>query len=111
MSAALQSLRGDENFLLLQQDIVDRQIVDVHGRKVVRANDVNLQWFSHDAVQSLRVTGVEVGLSGAMRRIFKGVLSRTSLESFSNQVRYPGYSVGTRRRDRGRSGTAGEAED
>src|SRR6185369_16520839 len=70
---------------LLQQDIVDRQIVDVHGRKVVRANDVNLQWFSHDAIQSLRVTGVEVGLSGAMRRIFKGLLSRSSLESFSNK--------------------------
>jgi magnesium transporter len=81
---ALQSLRGDENFLLLQQDIVDQQIVDVHGRKVVRANDVNLQWFSRDAVQALRVTGVEVGLSGAIRRIFKGMLSRTALESFSN---------------------------
>jgi magnesium transporter len=81
----LRSLRGDENFLLLQQDIVDRQIVDVHGRKVVRANDVNLQWFSQDAVQSLRVTGVEVGLSGAMRRILKGVLSRSSLESFSSK--------------------------
>src|SRR5664279_2824388 len=81
---ALQNLRGDENFLLLQQDIVDQQIVDVHGRKVVRANDVNLQWFSRDAVQALRVTGVEVGLSGAIRRIFKGMLSRTALESFSN---------------------------
>jgi magnesium transporter len=84
--SALRSLKGDENFLLLQQDIVDRQIVDVHGRKVVRANDVNLQWFSRDAVQSLRVTGVEVGLSGAMRRIFKGMLSRSSLESFSSKL-------------------------
>lgn len=82
---ALRNLRGDENFLLLQQDIVDRQIIDVHGRKVVRANDVNLQWFSHEAVQALRVTGVEVGLSGAVRRLFKGLLSRSSLESFSNQ--------------------------
>jgi magnesium transporter len=82
---ALRSLRGDENFLLLQQDIVDRQIVDVHGRKVVRANDVNLQWFSHDAVQALRVTGVEVGLSGAIRRIFKGLLSSHALETFSNR--------------------------
>lgn len=81
---ALHNLRGDENFLLLQQDIVDRQIVDVHGRKVVRANDVNLQWFSHDALQALRVTGVEVGLSGAIRRIFKGLLSRNALESFSS---------------------------
>lgn len=83
----LQPLRGDENFLLLQQDIVDRQIIDVHGRKVVRANDVNLQWFSHDRMQALRVTGVEVGLSGAVRRILKGALPRYALESFA--ARFP----------------------
>lgn len=30
--AVLQPLRGDENLLLLQQDVLDRQIIDVHGR-------------------------------------------------------------------------------
>ena len=43
--AVLQPLRGDENLLLLQQDVLDRQIIDVHGRKVVRVNDVDLQWY------------------------------------------------------------------
>src|SRR6202044_2714748 len=33
--AALSPLLGDENFILLRQDLLDRQIIDVHGRKVV----------------------------------------------------------------------------
>src|SRR5579862_335900 len=41
-SAVLQAIHGDENFLLLQQDVMDRQIIDMHGRKVVRVNDVDL---------------------------------------------------------------------
>src|SRR6201996_8843830 len=85
--ALLQPLRGDENLLLLQQDVLDRQIIDVHGRKVVRVNDVDLQWFSQNGREELRVAEVAVGLRGAVRRIFKGVMPRTTLESFANKFR------------------------
>src|SRR6201995_4672265 len=54
-----------ENALLLRQDLLDRQIIDVHGRKVVRVNDVDLQWFKQDGLEDLRVREVEVGLRGA----------------------------------------------
>src|SRR6185437_13284931 len=30
--------------LLLERDLLDQQIIDVDGRKVVRVNDVNLAW-------------------------------------------------------------------
>ena len=80
--AVLRSLRGDENFLLLQQDLMDRQIIDVHGRKVVRVNDVDLDWHEDER---LRVMEVEVGLRGAVRRMFKGVVPRTSLEGFARR--------------------------
>lgn len=79
----LQQLRGDETFIFLRQDLLDRQIIDVHGRKVVRVNDVDLQWFSHDRVRDLRVREVEVGLRGAVRRILQGALPRTSIDLFS----------------------------
>jgi sporulation protein YlmC with PRC-barrel domain/CBS domain-containing protein len=82
--ATPQTLNGDQSFLYLQQDLIDRQIIDVHGRKVVRVNDVNLQWFSHQSVQELRVLEVEVGLCGAVRRLLKGLVPRLTLESFSN---------------------------
>ncbi len=81
--AVPRELRNDETFILLKQDLLDRQIIDVHGRKVVRVNDVDLQWFAHDQVMDLRVREVEVGLRGAVRRIFQGVLPPKSLDSFS----------------------------
>jgi magnesium transporter len=81
--AVLQPLRGDENLLLLQQDVLDRQIIDVHGRKVVRVNDIDLQWYPQNGREGLRVAEVAVGLRGAVRRLLKGVLPRQSLASFA----------------------------
>jgi hypothetical protein len=54
---------------------------------VVRVNDVDLQWFSQGALQDLRVAEVEVGLRGAVRRVFKGLLPRHRLEAFSRRFR------------------------
>jgi magnesium transporter len=81
-------LRADDNFLLLRQDLLDRQIIDVHGRKVVRVNDVDLQWFANgDAEkQDLRVREVEVGLRGAVRRLFKGALPSPALEALARKI-------------------------
>jgi len=83
--SALNPLKGDENYLFLQQDLIDRQIIDIHGRKVVRVNDVALEWLGHGSVHLLRVSEVEVGLRGAVERIFKGVLPRQALESLSRR--------------------------
>ena len=38
----LAPLKDEGNYIYLQQDLVDRQIIDIHGRKVVRVNDVDL---------------------------------------------------------------------
>jgi len=83
--AALHPLNGDENYLFLQQDLIDRQIIDIHGRKVVRVNDVDLEWLGHGSVHLLRVSEVEVGLRGAVQRVFKGMLPRHTLESLSRR--------------------------
>jgi magnesium transporter len=83
--SALSPLRGDENYLFLQQDLIDRQIIDIHGRKVVRVNDVDLEWLGHGSVHLLRVSEVEVGLRGAVQRVFKGLLPRQTLESLSRR--------------------------
>ncbi|WP_263357434.1 magnesium transporter MgtE N-terminal domain-containing protein [Acidicapsa ligni] len=82
---AMSPLRGDENYLFLQQDLIDRQIIDIHGRKVVRVNDVDLEWLGHGGVHLLRVSEVEVGLRGAVQRVFKGILPRHTLESLSRR--------------------------
>jgi magnesium transporter len=81
--AVLQPLRGDENLLLLAQDVLDRQIIDVHGRKVVRVNDIDLQWYPENGREGLRVAEVAIGLRGAVRRLFKGVMPRQTLKIFA----------------------------
>ena len=47
---------------------------------MVRVNDVDLEWLGHGAAHLLRVAEVEVGLRGAFRRVFKGLLPRATLE-------------------------------
>jgi magnesium transporter len=85
-AGALVPLQDEGNYLYLQQDLIDRQIIDIHGRKVVRVNDVDLEWMGRGAAHLLRVAEVEVGLRGAFRRIFKGLLPRAALESMSRRL-------------------------
>ena len=85
-SGAMVPLKDEGNYLYLQQDLIDRQIIDVHGRKVVRVNDVDLEWLGQGAAHLLRVAEVEVGLRGAFRRVFKGILPRARLETISRKL-------------------------
>ncbi|MBC5805856.1 MAG: magnesium transporter [Candidatus Eremiobacter antarcticus] len=66
------TLAGDQ--LLLSKQLLDKQIVDVDGRKVVRVNDVKLA----PAGEHLRVIAADVGLPGLLRRL--------GLRSFSQQL-------------------------
>lgn len=83
--AAMRTLQGDENFIFLKQDLLDRQIIDVHGRKVVRVNDVDLQWFASNGAEDLRVREVEVGLRGAVRRLLQGAIPKGALDSLARK--------------------------
>jgi sporulation protein YlmC with PRC-barrel domain len=83
----LAPLKDEGSYLFLQRDLVDRQIIDINGRKVVRVNDVDLEWTGQGAAHHLRVAEVEVGLRGAFRRVFKGILPRARLESISRRFR------------------------
>jgi flagellar motility protein MotE (MotC chaperone)/sporulation protein YlmC with PRC-barrel domain len=70
-------VKHENHYLLLERDLLDQQIIDVDGHKVVRVNDVNLVWepgaADSDTVGGLRIVEVEVGSRGAMRRLFKGL--------------------------------------
>lgn len=66
--------RDDDSQLMLERDLLDQQIIDVHGRKVVRVNDVDLEWETDEQPGlSLRISEVEVGMRGAVRRLLKGL--------------------------------------
>jgi sporulation protein YlmC with PRC-barrel domain/flagellar motor switch protein FliG len=85
--ASLGTLGKGDEYLLLERDLLDQQIIDVHGHKVVRVNDVELVWEvpdhsanghdGHAPGLSLRIAGVEVGMRGAVRRLLKGLPAGT----------------------------------
>lgn len=54
-----------EDDLLAVRDILDKQIVDANGAKVVRANDIKLEGYDDDAV----LIAVDVGMRGILRRL------------------------------------------
>ncbi len=70
-----------EGMLLLERDLLDQQIIDVHGRKVVRVNDVDIhEETGHDHVV-LKLGAVDVGARGAVRRLLKGVVPSIALQA------------------------------
>ena len=69
-----------EDFFLLERDLLDQQIIDVHGRKVVRVNDVDLHPEQANGGVSLKIAEVDVGLRGAVRRLLKGVAPSNAIE-------------------------------
>ncbi len=57
--------RQRQNEILLKADLLDKQIVDIEGRKVIRVNDVSLD----EIDRRLRVVAVDVGAAGLLRRL------------------------------------------
>ncbi|HEV8266772.1 MAG TPA: magnesium transporter MgtE, partial [Thermoanaerobaculia bacterium] len=55
-----------EDEILLARDLLDKQIVDINGVKVVRVNDLKLDYVSGDLV----LTAADVGVRGIVRRVF-----------------------------------------
>lgn len=85
-SASWALVEGAEGLLLLERDLLDQQIIDVHGRKVVRVNDVDLQHETANNHPALRVNSVDVGIRGAVRRLLKGVVPMLALRALLLQI-------------------------
>ncbi len=81
---------GAEGLFLLERDLLDQQVIDVHGRKVVRVNDVDLQIDATiEAGRShaiLRVQSVDIGARGAIRRLLRGLAPRAALHVLLQRI-------------------------
>ncbi len=54
-----------EGEILLAKDVLDKQLIDIDGKRVVRVNDVQLI----ETVNEWRVTGADISLKGFVRRL------------------------------------------
>jgi sporulation protein YlmC with PRC-barrel domain/CBS domain-containing protein len=80
------SYTASDGLLLLKRDLLDQQIIDVHGRKVVRVNDVDLDSTPIDSHVLLSVVSVDVGARGAIRRLTKGVVPAFTLRALLEKI-------------------------
>src|SRR4029453_12203027 len=75
-----------DGVLLLKRDLLDQQIIDVLGRKVVRVNDVELDSTPVNSHLLLSVLSVDVGARGAVRRLAKGVVPTFTLRALLERI-------------------------
>jgi predicted transcriptional regulator len=54
----------DERDFYLNEDLLDKQVIDVNDKRLVRVNDIVLE--SND---DLKVIGIDIGLAGVLRRL------------------------------------------
>src|SRR5215831_8024039 len=79
-------LASSEGLLLLERDLLDQQIIDVKGRKVVRVNDVDLRPEPANGSIRIKIGQVDVGLRGAVRRLLKGLAPRLAVEALADRL-------------------------
>jgi magnesium transporter len=82
---------SDEYMLRLTRDLLDQQIIDAQGRKVVRVNDVTFEPREENGAELLWILEVDIGIRSIFRRVLRGVLPRRWVRRL--QVRIPPHSI------------------
>ncbi len=83
---ALDAYKPNEGWLAVQKDLLDQQIIDTEGRKVVRVNDVDLSEQRTNEHVELRIAQVDVGLPGAMRRLLQGIAPSSLIHKLQGKL-------------------------
>ncbi len=65
---------SDEYMLRLVRDLLDQQIIDAEGRKVVRVTDITFKIQQDNGTNTLSIAEVDIGLRSIFRRLIQGVL-------------------------------------
>jgi magnesium transporter len=84
--AAWEPFSPSDGLLLLKRDLLDQQIIDIHGRKVVRVNDVELESTPVDGHLQISVVAVDVGARGAVRRLSNGIVPSFTLRALLERI-------------------------
>jgi sporulation protein YlmC with PRC-barrel domain/CBS domain-containing protein len=77
---------SDEYVLRLVRDLLDQQIIDAQGRKVVRVTDVTFEIRQLMDSTELRVLEVDIGLRSIFRRLLQGALPRRWIRTLQRPI-------------------------
>jgi len=82
---------SDEYMLRLVRDLLDQQIIDGHGRKVVRVTDVTFKTAHEASGDELQISEIDIGLRSIFRRLMQGVFPKGLVRRV--QVVIPPHSI------------------
>lgn len=77
---------SDEYMLRMGRDLLDQQIIDAQGRKVVRVNDITFLKVRTDGFDQLRVLEVDIGIRSIIRRVLSGVLPPLAIRRLQSRI-------------------------
>ncbi len=84
--SSLELFHPNESWLAVRKDLLDQQIIDTHGRKVVRVNDVDLGDYRTNGNTELRIEDVGVGISAAVRRLLQGIVPPNTIRRIQKKL-------------------------
>ena len=77
---------SDDYMLRVRRDLLDQQIIDVHGRKVVRVTDVTFEIRGVVDHDELHLQDVDIGVRSMFRRLVQGVLPPRVVRKFQDAI-------------------------
>ena len=77
---------SDEYMLRLVRDLLDQQIIDAEGRKVVRVTDITFKIQQDNGTNNLMIAEVDIGLRSIFRRLVQGVLPPRLVRRLQNVI-------------------------
>ena len=82
----LETFHPNDSWLAVRKDLLDQQIIDTQGRKVVRVNDLDIADQRTNAHVELRITRVDVGLTGAVGRLLQGLAPHSTIRKIQEKL-------------------------
>ena len=78
---------SDEYMLRMVRDLLDQQIIDAQGRKVVRVNDVTfLKECENGRDDVLHILEVDIGLRSIVRRVLAGIVNPAVIRAIQSRI-------------------------
>ncbi len=77
---------SDEYVLRVSRDLLDQQIIDAQGRKVVRVTDITFEIRQDGDCQVLWVLDVDVGIRSVLRRLVQGVIPPRLVRKLQSRI-------------------------
>jgi len=82
---------SDEYMLRIARDLLDQQIIDAQGRKVVRVNDVTFVKTRENGGDILNILEIDIGIRSMLRRVLSGIVPPSLIRTIQEKI--PPHSI------------------